>query len=89
MTKIYKIYEDFETSYVLATTNGVINLANNISNNMNSLYKEKFIDFDDAVNFIEDIALLNIILLDNNSIAEELENITNIDDIGNGYIELS
>lgn len=89
MTKIYKIYEDFETSYVLATTKGVINLANNISNNMDSLYKETFTNFDDAVNFIEEIALFNIVLLDDNSIAKELENITNIDDIGNGYIELS
>lgn len=89
MTKIYKIYEDFETSYVLATTDGVINLANNISNNMGVFNQETFTDFDDAVDFIEDIALLNIVLLDNNSIAEQLQNITNIDDIGNGYIELS
>ena len=89
MTQIYKIYENFETSYVLATTDGVINVANNISNNMGVFNQEKFTTFEKAKDFIENKALLNIILLDNNSIAEQLENITNIDDIGNGYIELS
>lgn len=40
MTKIYKIYEDFETNYVLATTDGVINVANNISKNMGIFIKK-------------------------------------------------
>lgn len=89
MIKIYKIYEDFETSYVLATSDGVINVANNISNNMGVFNQEKFTSFEKAKDFIENKALLNIVLLNDNSIAKELENITNIDDIGNGYIELS
>lgn len=89
MTKIYKIYEDFEIGCVLATQDGVINIANNISNNMGVFNQETFTDFEKAKDFIKNKTELNIVLLDDVNILKELENITNIDDIGNGYIELS
>lgn len=89
MTKIYKIYEDFEVEFALATKTGVIELANNICEHIGTFTDLHFTDFEKARKFIEEDTGLNIIELDDVAILEIFENITTIVDIGNGYIQLA
>lgn len=92
MVKIYKIFEDFEIPFILATETGIISVANNIIDSDETQYfgyeKFKSGETDKAKHFITNVAMLNCKELQPEQYLQELETISIIEDIGNGYIEL-
>lgn len=67
MSKLYKVYEDYETTYAICTEQGIIDLSNNIR----LITEEKITDFTTARKYLEEEKFLNVVELEDNYIIIE------------------